>query len=69
MSINAGRDRLLLLGNERRRRQVGVYLVENEHLDIRLGLLLLPETVELGETCLYGRQQVTARSPRSSSAA
>ena len=52
MRIDLGGDRLLLLAGEWRRRQAGVYLVENEHFHIRLGLLLLPETVELGETCL-----------------
>ena len=61
MCIDLGRGRLLLPGGEWRRRQTGVYLIENEHLDIRLDLLLLPETVELGEPRLYGRQQVAAR--------
>ena len=60
-AYTSARDHLLLLGGEWRRRQASVHLVENEHLDIRLGLLLLPETVELGEMRLYRRQQVAAR--------
>ena len=60
MGIDIVRDHRLRLCGERRCRQVGVYLVENEHLDIRLGLLLLPETFELGEMCLYGLAQAVA---------
>ena len=58
--IDLGHGRLFLLGGERWRRQVGVYLVEDEDLDFGLGLLLLPETVDLREALRDRRQQVAA---------
>jgi hypothetical protein len=51
----------LLLDSERWRRQSLVNLVENEHLDVGLGLLLLPEALEFGEAGFDGGQQFPTR--------
>jgi len=55
--------RLLVGFSEGWRRQVGVDLVENEGLDICLGLFLFPEAVELPKTLLNRGQQVAAGLP------
>ena len=53
MGVDIGGHRFLLVGSERRCRQAGVDLVEDEHLDIRLGLLLLPEPIQFRKKCLH----------------
>ena len=60
MGVDLGRHRLLLFGRERRRRQAGVDLVEDEDLDLRLGLFLLPEAIELLQARRDRSEQVPA---------
>ena len=61
MNIDVCRECLLFVRRERRRWQAGEYFIQNEDLDIGLGLLFLPEPVKLGQPGLYGGQQVAAR--------
>ena len=61
MLIHFARGLFLLLLREGRCRQRLEKPVEDEHLDLGLGLLLLPEAVQFGNQVLKRRQQLLAR--------
>ena len=48
-------------GRERRGRKAGVHLVEDEDLDVRLGLFLFPEAVEVLQARVDRGEQIAAR--------
>ena len=59
--VHLARHYLLLLRREGRCGQLHVELIEDEHLDLSLGLLLLPETVKVAELFFDRREQLAAR--------
>ncbi len=61
MLIHLARGLFLLLLREGRCRQRLEKLIEDEHLDLGLSLLLLPEAVQSGDQVLKRRQQLLAR--------
>ena len=61
MGIGLDCHRLLLLERKRRSRQVGVYLVVDEDLDLRPGLFLLPEAIEFLQARPDQSEQIAAR--------
>ena len=61
MGIGLGCHRLLLLGHQWRNRQVGVCLVEDEDLDLRLGLFLLSAAIEFLQARPDRSERIAAR--------
>src|SRR5205823_10838607 len=60
VGINISGDEFLFLGRKRRSRETGKNRIQNENLNVGLGLFLLPEAIKFGQSGLDRRQQLSA---------